>query len=225
MNSYNVVKTCLLVFFVFSSSSKSFSMDTQSLQGVEKKINKESSAAYYVVCTPGAEDNKLREELSDSSKTIVGLNLQMGYNLKDYFPLSQMILHDLQYLKLRAANGNNLKDLPSIAPNLKILDMSSTNFSELESLTYINSMPFLRVLDISDIPFSVKIPEYTNDILSCNKDLKIYIKSLRKKTPKQDMSKLSDCFKHPRVISDPYYFDTKKMEELFGISDIVTFIY
>ena len=181
---------------------------------VKESMSEHVRSACYVVCTPGAKDDRLKEMLTDTEKVIVGLNLEMGYNLEEFFPLNDIILPDLKYLKLRSCDGKILKNLSSHAPNLEILDMSNTNLFECAALAYLSSISSLRVLDISKIPFSPEIPEIISNLLEQNKELSVYIQSFKKRYPKQDLSMLPDYSKVLQVTPNKYIFSSNEVNTI-----------
>ena len=180
----------------------------------KESLNEKIRRACHVVCTPGAKDDKLKEILTCSEKVIVGLNLEMGYNLKEFFPLTDIILPDLKYLKLRSCDKKILKGLSIHAPNLEILDISNTNLFECDALAYLSSISSLRILDISKIPFSSEIPEIIGDLLSKNRELMLYIHSFKKRYPKQDMSMVPDYSKNSQVTPNTYTFSSNKINTI-----------
>lgn len=199
------MKKLLILTFLISVSlfDQVIAMDEE-FNGEEASKKK---SFYHVVCTPSAQDDKLKEILTDPEKVIVGLNLEMGRNLNNSFLLYQPSLSYLKYLRLNFCDEKILSTLSKKFPQLEILDISGINLLELESLKHLNSILSLRVLDISRIHYSTKIPDILDGILSENKDLTLYIKSFRKGNPKQNISEIPDYSKNPQVILDKYNFE------------------
>jgi hypothetical protein len=202
--------------FLFALLAQVSAMEEEQKKDIIEKVslNEKIRSACHIVCTPGAKDEKLKEILTYPEKVIVGLNLEMGYNLKDFFPLTDIIMTDLKYLKLRFCDKNVLKCLSIHAPNLEILDISNTNLFDCDALSCLSSLASLRVLDISKIPFSADIPEIICDLLHNNKGLMVYIQSFKKRYPKQDLSMLPDYSKVPQVTPNKYVFSSNKVNTI-----------
>lgn len=90
---------------------------------------------YCVVCTPGAQDHKLKEIISSSPLRVIGLNLGNASNLIKPSSLFEPPLPDLRYLKAKFKAEEIIKVLPEGAPNLEVLDIEGAKFSDVTLLT------------------------------------------------------------------------------------------
>lgn len=138
---------------------------------------------YHLVGTPGAKDNDLNEFIANH--TVTSLDLTKASNLENPSSIFQNPLPRLRHLKIKFGVEEVLKVLPENTPNLEILNIAEANIFEASLLTYLNRIPSLKVLDITDIYSGKKIVEVMQNLLSENKKLTIYIKSLRKISPHQ----------------------------------------
>lgn len=199
--SFHITRDLLLLTFLM------FFVNFDSLATDQKMV--EDKKIYHLVCTSGAKDNKLKEIINDPEYTIASLDLAKASGLDNPLSLFQDPLPELTYLKLKINVDEIVEVLSEKAPNLEVLDISQTNICDLTLLTKLNTLSSLRVLDISNIHFQTKLPSIVTTLLSENKSLTVYIKSLRKMSPLQERMDLSIYKDNPRVVLDTYYSSVK----------------
>lgn len=164
----------------------------------------EEEKTYCIVCTPGAQNHRLKEIISSSPLPVIGLNLGKASNLIDPPSLFETPLPDLRYLKAKFKVEEIIKVLPAGAPNLEVLDIEGANLSDVTLLTQLSKLTSLKALDISRIHSSEKLSEALEFLLANNDHLRIYVHSLRKFSPTQKPFNFSVYDSNLRVIRKTY---------------------